>query len=273
MSRLERAQDAYQEGGIFNVAEKTVNHYRSLFKRRSRMAYSVIRRPHKLFYSVEDVNILSDRETMQYLKDNDVGISRFGDGELAYLFGGGTSHEKSNSLLSNQIRNILREYNNEIAETDVIVGLPISLTLGDMYEERNGSKEYWQYYKKYSMVPFLGTDVVYASPFCFRLDSIDHSNKEEHLAMIKSLLDEKQIIYVSDGRSLDSIEVNENIKIPSENAFTNRQEIIAEITNKAQLYSNVVVLLSAGVTATCLAYELSRNGIRTYDVGKLYRWL
>lgn len=273
MTKVERAKKVYSEEGFINLIRATVRHYTDIVRRRLNMIYYIAQNPLKLLYSSNDIDVLSDRETIRYLQNNNVGIARYGDGELAYLSGGGTSHEQSSPQLSNQIRKNLIKYDDEKSKKEYVLGLPISVTLDNKFKQRNGSKDYWQYYKKYSMMPLLKKDVIYASPFCFRMDSIDHDDFEGHLKDIQSLFKDKDVIYVSDGKDLQSVDISEHIEIPSENAFEYYNRIRNEIIETATNYDNTLVLLSAGVTATAMSVELNEEGILTYDIGKLYRWL
>jgi hypothetical protein len=207
------------------------------------------------------------------LQDHDVGISRYGDGELAYLFGGGTTHEKNYTELSRKIRENLENYGKDVIENTCLIALPISLTLGQQFKKRNASRDYWQSYKKYSMMPFLKKDAVYGSPFCFRIDTIDHCDRRGHLVAIKSLFEDKNVIYVSDNRDLSRVTIDEHIEIPSEDAYKHYDAIVHEIKEVAKKYDNELVLVTAGVTATAISFELNERGILTYDIGKLYRWL
>jgi len=274
MSVVDRIHEIYKERGVHGVLQ-------SVYFAGHNTAYdlaitltNIIKARRKILYTPESINTLSDRKTLKYLHNNDVGIIRFGDGELRYLVGRGTSHEYFDSFLQDKLVTQLRNYSTNVYQSQYLIALPISLTLENKFEQRATSSDSWGHVQKYAMMPHLKRHVVYGSPFCFRLNFVTDPNLEEYSQTMLSLLDKKNTIYVSNENEVeDYISPVEFLRIPSNNAFESYDEIKAEVINRATKYENPVILISGGVTATAMSAELNASGFRTYDVGQFYRGL
>jgi len=211
-------------------------------------------------------HFLSDRQTLLFLKENRVGITRFGDGELGFLSGYSFSHQKQNPVLRKKILQILKtdEHNSHL-----LVALPYDV-LFNRYKERNTVKIGWNA-AKYSLIPHISKKETYGSAFCFRIDNVIDENKSDYVKLLSSLFEKKDIIFVGGNEPIqDFIPISYFIRTPSNNAFDNYNEILNSIQQKAVQLKNSLVLLSCGITATALAFDLNQRGILSYDVGFLF---
>ena len=211
-------------------------------------------------------HFLSDRQTLLFLRENRVGISRFGDGELGFLSGYSFSHQKQNLGLRKKILQILKTDDHN---SHLLVGLPYDI-LFDRYQERNTVKIGWNA-AKYSLVPHIIKKETYGSAFCFRIDNVIDENKKDYVELLSSLFEGKDIIYAGGIEPIQNlIVIKYYIKTPSINAFDNYSEILNSIREKTVQLKNPLVLLSCGITATALAFDLNYMGILSYDVGFLF---
>lgn len=276
LSIVERVQRAYSAGGLSHLSRLAASHLIRRATRHGRLAYYNLKTPHKLAYTEHDILALSEYETLQYLEANDVGIARFGDGELAYLLGGSTSHDPQYPPLRRKVRRVLETYDNDIANDQYLVTLPIDVTLGNSYDRHDAAPSAWSYDKKYAMVPFLQKGVPYGSQYCFRAGEVAH-DETEYKRKLTRLLSERNLLYVTDrNRFGEDIEVSEVVEIPPESeidAFHLYDDIKERAIEAYERYPEPLILISAGVTATALSAELNAEGYRTYDIGKLYKML
>ncbi|RKD98049.1 GT-D fold domain-containing glycosyltransferase [Halopiger aswanensis] len=272
----ERIQQAYASGGLTHLSKLAFSHLTRTATYHGRLAYYNLKAPHKLAYTEHDILTLSEWETLQYLEANDVGIARFGDGELTYLLGKNTSHDPQYPPLRKKVRQVLSTYSNDTSTNQYLVTLPIDVTLGDYYSKHNTDPSAWSYDKRYAMIPFLKKGVPYGSQFCFRKGEVAH-NVGEYKEKLIQLFSEKDLLYVTDkNRFSEDIEISEVIEIPPESeidAFYIYDNIKERAIKAYERHHNPLILISAGVTATALSAELNAEGYRTYDIGKLYKML
>ncbi|MEX1026545.1 MAG: GT-D fold domain-containing glycosyltransferase [Candidatus Paceibacterota bacterium] len=234
----------------------------------SRIASRLALKPGKLNASLADFQFLSDRETIQYLKDTGKGIVRYGDGELNFTAGYPAIHQTQDRTLRTKLTRILKEYD---GTQNYLLALPLDLLLIGNFAERNSTPENWRA-PKYAALPFLKKNVIYGSPFCFRLNDVIDSDREEYTKFVHTLFARREIIFVG-SREEDAsgtISPVQFISIPERDAFSVYDETIERIQHAAQNLTNPLVLIAGGVTATVLAAKLNDRGIPTYDIGSLF---
>lgn len=238
----------------------------------SHIAAHLAKNPLKLRASFDDFQFLSDRETLKFLMENEVGIIRYGDGELNFTVGYPAIHQKQNRVLRKKLRNILKDYNKP---EKFILTLPLDLLLKGNFEERNSPKENW-HAPKYAALPLLKKNAFYGSALCFRLKkSLDDDTKERAKEFLE-FLKKKDIIYVGGGESYKAfVSPVSVIKIPDRDAFSDYKAIMGKIEKAYRSVSagDVLVIISGGVTATALSADLNNKDILTYDIGSFFHHL
>ncbi|MEX0924385.1 MAG: GT-D fold domain-containing glycosyltransferase [Candidatus Paceibacterota bacterium] len=233
----------------------------------SRIAARLACNPFKLNASLEDFRFLSDRETIEYIKNSNVGIVRYGDGELNYTVGYPAVHQTQNATLKRKLTNVLAGY---AGPKTYLLAVPLDLLLTKNYAERNSTPENWRA-PKYAALPLLKKGAVYGSPFCFRLQDVIDDNPEEYKELVLSLFKERDVIYVGSGQDVAKhISPATSIPIPSHNTYKYYHTLLKKITNEANQFKNPLIAISGGVTATILAAELNEKGILAYDTGSLF---
>lgn len=238
-----------------------------------KIIFRLLLNPQKLFLSMDDFKFLSDEEVILFLKDNRVGLVRFGSGENGYLAGYPRPHQKHEKGLEKKIKDILLNYKKDLNENNYIVTVPLDIILGDKLEKRNYQQKVWRGAPKFAILPFLKKGHLYGSPFCFRLSNVICNDKEKYISLIKSLFEGRNIIYVGPEEKFASMFTPVKfIKIPPKDLFENFNELKKQIKEEAKKYEDPLVLITAGVAATAMSAELNDEEVLTYDVGSLLRW-
>lgn len=100
--------------------------------------YITIPAAHKKF---DGINILNSIDSIKYIIEHKCSVSRYGDGEIVMLLGGGYSgYQEADNLLANRLRQVI------LADDapNHIVGLPFPLKFTSNL--RASSKEFWDYF-------------------------------------------------------------------------------------------------------------------------------
>tara|TARA_B100000989_G_scaffold299063_1_gene292768 strand:+ start:13726 stop:14520 length:795 start_codon:yes stop_codon:yes gene_type:complete len=227
--------------------------------------------PHK---SVKN-NILTDRETIMYLKKNPkVGIIRYGNSELGLMVGSSPKTQNYNKNLRDKLINICRNYNS-LTMKKYLLALPLErLSYGiskrdlpDWYPGKAG---------RLAMRFLVNKKQIYASPFCFRIINVDDNDLENYIMIVKSLFIGRKILYVGplEGKNSDIpdfIIPSEILKIPPQNAFEKFDSILAKIRIICKNLDDPLVVIVGGTMASAISHELNMSDITCYDFGQYYR--
>lgn len=222
------------------------------------------------FYSIE--------QTFDLLESS-YSISRFGDGEIAWIyqdskeaFGQENSKELSLALMKALLSH----------EKKLLIGIPGYFGNHRNYTPRfvNASKAHLAVYGKRWM-KILNSNTRYADALITRpYFGFDKKTYSYIFSRWKRLWDNKDILIV-EGRDtkfgigndlLSNAKSISRIICPSENAFSMYKTIYQKTINKA---TGKIILIALGPTATVLSYELSHLGIQAIDIGHLdieYEW-
>jgi hypothetical protein len=206
---------------------------------------------------------LSDRETLLFLKERQIGISRFGDGELSYLSGYSFPHQKQDPILRKKLITILTTYHQD---TPFLVALPYEICI-NQHQKRNLPRKNWNS-AKYSLLPYVKEKQTYGSPFCFRMLSVIDDDKHAYAELLINLFKEKDIIYVGGVEPYPGlIQVRRFIKSKQVHAFDEYEQLMENILITVRELKKPCVILSCGITATALSVDLNHKGVLSYDVG------
>lgn len=230
---------------------------------------NLLQRPWALTFSLGDFRFLSDRETLLYLKEKGVGIARFGDGDLLNLNGASMIYQRYDPRLQRKLAEVLSGYTKD---AKFLIALPLDLFFeGEQaYTRRGASPSRWRG-KKYAALPFLKRGQVYGSPFCFKNINMTDEGKKQHVNMMRSLVENRDIIYIGNSENLKDVRnmavPKESIFIPKADVFDSYGRLLKEAVRAAEKYTNPIVLIAASATATVLSAELNTKGILAYDIG------
>lgn len=223
-------------------------------------------------------DIRDTNETIQTLMNNNVSISRFGDGEFGLIFGWNIRYQ----IFSDELREKLLEVLHSNVPNHLVA---ISDVFGDMKERNAENRAYWaehlkrnrhRYYKHIDM------SKTYYNTSASRVYKLleDKTLAKERFACWKKIWDGKDIVFIEGsktrmGMGNDLFANARSIKrilCPAENAFAKWRDIL---DYASQMDHDVLFILALGPTATVLSYELAKLGYRALDLGHIdieYEW-
>lgn len=218
-------------------------------------------------------------ETMDYIIEKKPSIARFGDGEIKLANNTDISFQKASPELASRMK--------EVLATDDDGFLPCILSFFDydpqITEETNA---HWKkHMKRYRYVWYNCTrsDIRYGHSFIsrFYMEIEDKSTAKARFDKIKKFWDKENIIIIEGEKSrlgvgndlFDNVSSIRRILCPTQNAYDKYPEIL----ETAKKYGNddVLFVLAVGPTATILAYDLFKSGLRAIDIGHAdieYEW-
>ena len=217
-------------------------------------------------------------DSVQYILDNHCSVSRYGDGEFAVMRGEGNVFQNSDARLAQRLIEVMTH---PIAHH--VIGIP-SLIKEDCKEYR--ASTFWsmvvvQNRKLFKQV--LSDKVVYLDSLFSRFYFLNNDKGQcgLYVAFLKKIWQERDIIIVEGiqtrsgvGNDLYSNACSiQRILGPATSAFDMYDVILDAIVQHAK--RNQLILLSMGMTATVLAYDLAKLGYWAIDIGHLdleYEW-
>ena len=224
------------------------------------------------------LKILKSMDSVQYILDNHCSVSRYGDGEFAVMRGEGNVFQNSDARLAQRLIEVMTH---PIAHH--VIGIP-SLIKEDCKEYR--ASTFWsmvvvQNRKLFKQV--LSDKVVYLDSLFSRFYFLNNDKGQcgLYVAFLKKIWQERDIIIVEGiqtrsgvGNDLYSNACSiQRILGPATSAFDMYDVILDAIVQHAK--RNQLILLSMGMTATVLAYDLAKLGYWAIDIGHLdleYEW-
>lgn len=226
--------------------------------------------------------VVNSLDTLDYILENNLSVTRFGDGEFNLLNGKSIKFQDYDKRIVDIYKKCLKNDNNKI-----IVCVPAIYDFKILNTLKYKSRIFWLQYiidnhNKY--VPFMDLSSTYYDA-CFTRPYIRYNKKNNHISeqlfnKLKKIWDQKDIVIVEGEYSrlgvgndlFDNAKSLKRILCPSKNAFSKYDEIIKSIKKHCK---NKLVILSLGPTATALAWQLANSDIRTIDIGHIdleYEW-
>lgn len=210
-------------------------------------------------------NTLSDkfltiRETLIQIKEKELSLARFGDGEIRCMVTtGGCIFQKHDWKLMQELRDISRD------ETGMMVCYP-SLLIEDKFWN-NFWVEFWAKSKFYLKQSYLG-DAMITRPEAF------YFYGKEVVDLWKAIWEGKKVCFITGKNSRLNAEhtIFSNI-ISATYIYSKNQDAYADIDHVMQqcFDQNQVdmFLIALGPTGTALAARLHHQGFRALDIGHL----
>lgn len=224
------------------------------------------------------IQVLSIDETIRRIKEQNLSMIRFGDGEITLIRGRSLAFQEGSRQLAEDLRTALQARDNGLIITvpDIFNGL-------DLYKP--ASQEFWKdhllfcrkiYYENCSPDIEYGTTSISR---CY-ITLQDQSRCREWFNAIKEIWAGKDVTVVEGAGShtgvtndlLDTAASVERILCPPRKAYDSYAEILETC---CRIDKNRLVLLAVGPTAKPLGLVLFRNGYRVLDIGNLdteYEW-
>jgi len=217
------------------------------------------------------LHILRPVDSVQYLVNNKVSLSRFGDGELNIIMGGNIHFQEFDAVLRERLIQILR-----MPETPGIkVAIPVMInSLDNLTEE---SRSFWTMNMRTGRMHWhhLCAPKRYLdSQFTWKyLLAKDKQEGLDCLSLLPKVWDNQDVLLVEGSgkmavslRFLNNARSIQRIICPSSNAFRRYDDILQCVKRH---YCGQLVLLSLGPTASVLAYDLFLEGMRAIDIGHI----
>jgi hypothetical protein len=196
-------------------------------------------------------------ETLAKLKQG-FSIARFGDGEFKMMDGAGYVREPPNAKLANELRNVLRT-----PHKMCLRGIPT-------FDSRSPKFKTWVKHTARFTRLMRKTKGPFYSAFISRPDSAPWIRNREFALEFVKLWEGKRVAVLCEPDSgtlralgLSSPAMFEHIECPHSEAYAR----IDEFEKKLIRNGPEIVILSCGMTATCLANRLVRHGIQAIDFG------
>lgn len=239
-----------------------------------------INKARKVFPKLPKPQIVNTKETIEYIINHKVSVSRFGDGEFTMVLVKSIGFQSYNRLLMQKLRKIL------IADTpNHITCLPITLVSTTSFNEK--ASKYWKGYLEQnysSIIKYLRLDRVYYDSLVTRpyIDNLDKSAASEHFELLKKIWLNKDIFIIEGEKSrlgvgndlFNGAQSISRIICPSINAFNAYNDILSFVNDNVT--KDKLLLIALGPTATALAWDLSKMGYWALDIGHVdieYEWM
>ncbi len=213
--------------------------------------------------NVNNIQMLDSTLSIEYIIKNKCNVSRYGDGEIGYLLDPNFHHffQPYNPKLVEKLKYILQH-----PIDNCLICIPIwmkNLNTNIQFHQKCIVNFWFKFYK------YINKNYTYgcANLFCpssLKINSIEH---------IKQIWNNEDIVIVTGINSsfifenylFDNTKSVNFIYSKAVDAFSEYDTLLNKIkTDKTKLY-----LLSLGLTATVLAYDLAKINIRAIDIGHI----
>lgn len=223
--------------------------------------------------------VLASHESLKSILEHSLSVVRFGDGELNVIRGIGWGFQEYDFALSNRLKEVLNSN-----ESNIAVCIP------DVFKDRSrftvSARRFWydqvlnylNYWNKYTIKGKIYYDALFTRFYMDLSDKDIFPNRS--LELLKMIWDNSNLLIIEGAGSRlgykndlfnNAISVK-RIICPAENAYSKYEKILAVSKMHAK---DRLVLIALGMTATILAFDLARNGIRAIDIGHVdieYEW-
>lgn len=236
------------------------------------------------------IRVLDSESSIRYITDNKCSVSRFGDGEFDVLMGkNGNTFHKADSRLAARLKQVL------VSEDAANHYIGIPYPLKDTSRQRKSSRDFWGFYTLQNvdiLKKYLKKDKRYLDTQLSRfyiayqnkknkVNEIEYVRSAQQLALLKQIWEDKDVVIVEGYQSrtgvgndlYDNTRSIQRILGLSTNAFEKYDEMLEAIVKNVT--KDKLILLSYGMCATVLAYDLAKLGYWAIDIGHLdieYEW-
>lgn len=230
------------------------------------------------------LRIMDSFKTIKYIKKNNCSISRFGDGEFNFITGlRDEGYQIGTPELKEALLDTLKNKNDNL-----LLCMPIYMNQTRKLNSK--AKRFWIDWSKYGnqirIVNILrenvGRHYLYGDAAVTR-PYFDWKNKNRAKKIfegLKSIWEDRDILIIEGDQTrlgignnlFDNAKTIKRVIAPAENAFS-RIDIIRE--RVLNIYSNELIIMALGPTATVLAKQFSEKGIQALDIGHIdieYEW-
>lgn len=231
---------------------------------------------------VDQIHFFSNEETINMLKNEQKSLSRFGDGEIAWIHKDAKAYfgQSNSEELSRRLKEVLLSN-----ESKVLIGIPDFFgTLKYHSKERQQSRNahLGKYY--YRWMDLVDTNKKYSDSLITRTyNGLDNFDSKRIFELWKSVWYGKNVIIIEGSQTrfgvgndlLENAQSVKRIIAPSENAYSKYNEILNFVAVNNKKSNNDLYLIALGPTATILSYDIALLGCQAIDIGHLdieYEW-
>ena len=222
--------------------------------------------PKRKDFSKITSKVMMEKETLQYIIKNKCSVSRYGDGEIGFLLFDNFKHffQPNNKELQNKLKFILK---NPI--DSCLICLPKWMFHpSDVQWYKNCQSMYFFSFRKYILDKYN-----YGSANIFTSESFDQGNYDEIIKIWKDkpivIITCKNSAFIEDDRLFRKDQIIKVIETKAVDAFSDYDNIMNQIVNDENITKDCIIVASLGLTATVLAYDLSKLGYRCIDIGNI----
>lgn len=237
------------------------------------------------------LKILTAEETVDYIEQHYCSVARFGDGEFEMILRSERESKKGISGFQKRNPELIKRLTDVLASKDPNLLVCIPYTLNSIWGRTQDSRNFWYYWSERNdqrkritdlIHSYHGSDKVFGDSQVSRPYIAWKTKKKADIIFprLKELWDDKDIIIVEGvktrlGVGNDLFTGAKSIKRilgPATNAFDHLNEILEKIE---EVYTNELIIMALGPTATILAAMLSAKGVQAVDIGHIdieYEW-
>jgi glycosyltransferase family protein len=228
----------------------------------------------RLLRYIIPLNIRETSDSIEFLLINNCSLARYGDGELNIMMGGDIHFQKYDNQLAERLRNILKNNDNLLLE----IGVPLAINTVKGY--RKEVQDFWNMNMdtgRMHWVRFCGRKRTFLNASLTRcyIDYEEKSKSKVWFEKLTKLWEGKKILIVEGENSRLGVDNSlfsntkgiGRILCPSKNAWSVYDSIKWCVLKYVEDYD--LVFTSLGPTATILADDISKAGIRIIDIGHL----
>lgn len=222
--------------------------------------------------------ILTSKETLDRLENDNVSMGRFGDGEVSLMALVPIGFQKVSLKLKRDLIEVAK-----CNDSDFLSCIPIFINNKNSLKE--ASRKWWTsnlrlmgvFWRRYFSTGITYGDTEVTRPW---MSFLDEEHASECFSRMRNIFSGKDIVLIEGEKSrlgvgndfLSKAKSVRRILGPAKNAYSKIDEIYdaAICEDKNALY-----LLALGPTATVLSYRLYKSGRRALDIGHMdieYEW-
>lgn len=252
--------------------QKVLRRLRSYWNEMINHTISVSRKDKKRLVEIERQypEILSTSETLKRIVDHHLSVCRFGDGEFDVMdaLDPDDTYQKPSKELSRRLKEVL-EYR---SDDKILICIPPfnspTNNIKNFYKRLTFWEAYWL--KRFDRLSHYFIYSCYGNSFISR-DTVFYENR---LDEIKKIWEGRKIVFVygrggrfkTDSPLFDNILSFESVTVPPTSAFDDYANILHACLNYSKEF---LFIISAGQTATVLAFDLAKRGYQALDFGHI----
>ena len=148
-----------------------------------------------------ELTIISPEETLDEIINYNKSISRYGDGELSFIFGNGISFQKFDKILSKRLYDILQSN-----EEGLLIGIPDLLNMNYLYKFIDSAQIYWKNWHKNKvskLILILNENKTYYSSLITRFyrPYKDKSQVHKYVEKLKQIWNKRDVVIIEGEKS------------------------------------------------------------------------